>query len=92
MSRSAKQLTPRQVANRANGKKGGQARARKLSSEQRKKIAASGGKTTSLLYGSEFYSFIDKKRKHVGRYRTPVDGNQNKNAKKESGRVSSSAR
>jgi len=78
MPKKAKQLTPRQVAARRNGSLGGKARAKNLSSEALKVIAASGGKTTHQRYGDSFFGYISSRRYRVkkgsvvGRYRTPA--------------------
>ena len=72
MARSAKQLTPRQIAARKNGSKGGQARAKNLTKESLQAIAASGGRATHRKLGDDFFGFIASKRKRVGRYRTLV--------------------
>jgi hypothetical protein len=72
MPKTAKQPTPRQIAARRNGSKGGLARAKNLSVQALKKIASSGGKTTHQKYGDEYFCFIASRRQRVGRYRTPV--------------------
>lgn len=72
MPKKAKQLTPRQIACRANGKKGGLSRAKNLSKQRKQEIASSGGRTTHLRYGDDYFGFIAKKRKNVGRYSSPV--------------------
>jgi hypothetical protein len=71
--RKAKQLTPRQVAARMNGSKGGKARAKNLSPEKIKAIAGSGGKAAHLKYGDDFFAHMASRRKRVGRYSTPVE-------------------
>ena len=78
MAKTVKQLTPRQVAGRANGKKGGLARAANNSKEQIAAFGKLGGKTTLAKYGRDFFSFATTKRKVVngktqcGRYRKVV--------------------
>ena len=61
-----------QLAARANGAKGGQARARKLTAARRSEIATKGGNATKDAYAVDFYSHIGTRRKVVGRYRKPV--------------------
>jgi hypothetical protein len=70
--KKAKQPTPREIACRANGRKGGLARAKKLSASRRKEIASKAGMQTIKNHTADYFSFISKKRKVVGRYRTPV--------------------
>jgi hypothetical protein len=72
MAKTAKQLTPRQVAARRNGSLGGKARAKNLSSDEIKALSALGGRQTHARYGDDYFGFIAGKRKRVGRYSTPV--------------------
>ena len=72
MPKKAKQPTPRQIASRANGRKGGLARAKNLSAQEMKDIAASGGKSTHERYGDDYFGFIARRRTRVGRYSTLV--------------------
>ena len=72
MAKAVKQLTPRQVAARKNGSKGGRARAKNLSPEAMREIASQGGKRTHQKYGDAFFGFIAGRRKTIGRYRTAV--------------------
>ena len=67
----ATQISPRTLASRLNGAKGGKARAAKISKERLSEIAASGGKSTLAKYGKDFFAHASTKRKVVGRYRTP---------------------
>jgi hypothetical protein len=67
------QPTAMQLAARANGMKGGLARARNLSATQRSEIATRGGNATKDAYGVDLYSHIGKLRKVVGRNRKPVN-------------------
>lgn len=71
-TKRAKQLTPRQIACRANGRCGGLARAKKLTAAEKRKIASEAGKATHRNHGDDYYAFIARKRKRVGRYSTPV--------------------
>lgn len=66
------QPSPRVLACRRNGRLGGLARAKKVTSEKMKEWSSRGGKATFDRYGSGLMSFITKKRKHVGRFRKPV--------------------
>lgn len=68
----AAQPTPMQLAARANGAKGGLARARNLSAARRKEIAQKAGQATLDNYGTGFFSHASKQRKVVGRNRKPV--------------------
>jgi len=72
MLKRVRQLTPRQVAARKNGKLGGLARAKSLSPERRRDIASKAGTQTHTNYGDDFFSFIAGRRRRVGRYRTLV--------------------
>lgn len=69
----AKQPTPRQLAARANGRKGGIARAERLTAKAMSEIAALGGSTTHKKYGDDYFGFLASRRKRVGRYRTPIE-------------------
>ena len=64
------QPSPRQVAAKLNGAKGGRARAAKLSAVQRSAIAAKAGMACFDLYGSDLYRSIRRKRKHLKRSST----------------------
>lgn len=69
----ATQVSPRTLAARINGAKGGKARAANNSKEQLSAWAASGGQATLDRHGSDFFSHAQAQRKVVGRYRTPVN-------------------
>jgi hypothetical protein len=79
MPKRAKQPTPRQIACRANGRKGGLARAKKLTKKEIVAIAIKGGNKLHQKHGDDYYSFIASRRKTVGRYRTPVSLNRKLN-------------
>jgi len=72
MAKKAKQPTPRQIAARANGRKGGLARAQNLTAQAIKDIASSGGKKVHAIYGDDYFGFLANRRKRVGRYSTAV--------------------
>lgn len=72
MAKKAKQPTPRQIACRANGAKGGKARAKNLSAQELKAIASKAGKATHANHGDDYFIWLHKQRKYIGRYRTPV--------------------
>ena len=70
MPKKAKQLTPKQVACRSNGRKGGLARALSLTSEQIKSIGSKGGRATHAKLGDDYFSFLAGRRRRIGRYKT----------------------
>lgn len=72
MAKKAKQPTPRQVACRLNARKGGLARAKNLSAQERRDIASKGGTQTHKNHGDDYYAWLWKQHKRVGRYSTPV--------------------
>lgn len=72
MAKKVRQPTPRQIACRANGRKGGLARAKNLTDKQLSEIGQKGGKATLDKLGVDFFAFMTGKRKVVGRYRTPI--------------------
>lgn len=56
------QPSPKVLAARINGAKGGLARAAKLSASRRREIASMGGTKTFETYGESFLSYIGKKK------------------------------
>ena len=61
-NRKAKQQTPRPIASRANGRKGGLARAARLTDKAIQAIAAMGGKQLHNKYGDDYFSHIANRR------------------------------
>jgi hypothetical protein len=57
------QPSARTLASRMNGRKGGIARAAKLTAEKRKQIASKAGTACRDGYGNEFYSYLHSKKK-----------------------------
>lgn len=74
MAGKAKQPTPREVASRIAGRKGGLARAKNLTAQEKKDIASKGGKAIHNNHGDDYYAFLAGRRKRVGRYRQPAKG------------------
>ncbi len=56
-------ISPRVVAAKMNGRRGGLARAARYSAEERSEWARRGGKATQECYGNDFYRAIRKLRK-----------------------------
>lgn len=67
------QLSPRVLANRRNGAKGGKARAAKHSKESIREWSSRGGTQQQAIYGSDLKKHMVNRRKTVGRYKTPVE-------------------
>lgn len=68
----ATQISPRTLAARANGAKGGIARAANHTKTEIQSWGSKGGTATLQRHGKDFFSHAVSKRKTVGRYRTPV--------------------
>ena len=69
----ATQVSPKTLAARINGAKGGKARAANNTKAELVKWAAKGGKATLDAHGADFFAHAQSLRKVVGRYRTPVN-------------------
>lgn len=66
------QPSPKVLACRENGRKGGLARAKKNSKAAIKSWSSKGGKRTHEVHGSDLFAFLSTKRKTVGRYSKPT--------------------
>jgi general stress protein YciG len=66
------QPSPKVLACRENGRKGGLARAANNSKAKLVKIATKGGQKLHELHGDDYYSHIVGLRRFVGRYRRPT--------------------
>ncbi len=58
-----KGVSPRILALRANGRKGGRVRAEKYDTEQHKEWGSNAGKSTLARYGKDFFKHIRSMRK-----------------------------
>jgi len=63
MAKKVIQISPRQVACRANGAKGGKKAAKNLTAEQRLARALRGGEETLAKYGVDYFKHIGRMKK-----------------------------
>lgn len=66
------QPSPKVLACRENGRKGGLARAKNNPKKLLKTFSSKGGQTTADNYGVDYFKYIAARRQNVGRYRKPV--------------------
>lgn len=63
MATAVYQPSPRTLASKINGRKGGLARAAKLTASQRSANAGKAGRACLDAYGKDFYSYMRSRRK-----------------------------
>ena len=72
VKKATHQPSPKVLACRANGRKGGLARAKNNTKAKMREWSSKGGRKCVDVLTSDFMSFLTTQRKTVGRYRKPV--------------------